>query len=39
MHLYRTVRDQSGKIRPMVLLWAIGIPLPIVLIIMLVRGC
>lgn len=38
-NVYRTVRDQSGKIKPMVLLWAIGIPLPIVLIIALVRGC
>lgn len=31
--------DQTGRIKPMVLLWALGIPLPIVLIIALVRGC
>jgi hypothetical protein len=30
---------RSGKIRPMILLWALGIPLPIVLIIALMRGC
>ena len=30
---------EAGKIKPMVLLWAIGIPLPIVLIIALARGC
>jgi hypothetical protein len=30
---------RSGKVRPMVLLWALGIPLPIVLIIALMRGC
>lgn len=29
----------AGKMRPMVLLWALGIPLPIVLIIFLIRGC
>jgi len=29
----------AGKVRPMVLLWALGVPLPIVLIILLVRGC
>ncbi|MFO0745430.1 MAG: hypothetical protein U1F43_07125 [Myxococcota bacterium] len=31
--------SQSGKVKPMVLLWALGVPIPIVLIIMLVRGC
>jgi hypothetical protein len=30
---------QSGKVRPMILLWALGIPLPIILIIWLLRGC
>jgi len=35
----RNLWDQAGKIKPMVLLWAIGIPLPIVIIIALVRGC
>ena len=29
----------AGKMRPMVLLWALGVPLPIVLIIFMVRGC
>ncbi len=30
---------QAGKVRPMVLLWALGVPLPIIAIIFLVRGC
>lgn len=36
---FRALSGEAGKIKPMVLLWAIGIPLPIVLIIALVRGC
>jgi len=32
-------QSESGKIKPMVLLWAIGIPLPIVLIIWAVKSC
>lgn len=38
--LLRTQRTRSaGKVRPMVLLWALGVPIPILLIIFLVRGC
>lgn len=29
----------AGKVRPMVLLWALGVPIPILLIIFLARGC
>ncbi len=31
--------SQRGKVRPLVLLWALGVPLPLVLIVWLVRGC
>ena len=31
--------SRSGKMRPMILLWALGVPIPIILIIFLVRGC
>ncbi|MBC7771032.1 MAG: hypothetical protein H7210_00920 [Pyrinomonadaceae bacterium] len=31
--------SRSGKMRPMILLWALGIPIPIILVIFLVRGC
>jgi len=30
---------RSGKVKPMILLWALGIPLPIILIIWMVKGC
>jgi hypothetical protein len=33
-------RSESGKVKPMVLLWALGVPLPLVLLILLfTRGC
>lgn len=32
-------RPERGEIKWGLLLWAIGVPLPIVLIVMLVRGC
>jgi len=31
--------SRAGKMRPMILLWALGIPIPIILVIFLVRGC
>jgi len=32
--------SQSGKVKPAVLLWALGVPLPLILIIwLLARGC
>jgi hypothetical protein len=34
------MKPEEGKVRPAVLLWALGIPLPIVLLIVLFsRGC
>jgi hypothetical protein len=33
------VTGRAGKVRPMILLWALGVPIPIILIILLVRGC
>jgi hypothetical protein len=30
---------RAGKVRPVILLWALGVPLPILLIVFLVRGC
>jgi len=33
------MRRDAGKMRPAVLLWALGIPLPIVLLVLLFRGC
>jgi hypothetical protein len=30
---------RSGKVRPAILLWALGVPIPIVLILLLIRGC
>ena len=30
---------RTGKVKPMILLWALGIPIPIILIIFLLRGC
>ncbi len=29
----------AGKIRPTVLLWALGVPIPLVLLFFLIRGC
>ncbi|MDZ4828597.1 MAG: hypothetical protein SGJ09_00175 [Phycisphaerae bacterium] len=28
-----------GKVRPAILLWALGIPIPLILLFLLVRGC
>ena len=30
---------RAGKIRPMILMWALGVPIPIIIIIFLIRGC
>ena len=30
---------RSGRVKPAILLWALGIPLPIVLLVLLFRGC
>lgn len=34
-----TTSKQSGRVRPAILLWALGVPLPIVLLVLLFRGC
>jgi hypothetical protein len=34
------LKAESGKVRPAILLWALGIPIPlIILILVLTRGC
>jgi hypothetical protein len=30
---------ESGKVKPMILLWALGIPIPIILLLLLFKGC
>ncbi len=32
-----TVRE--GKVRPAILLWALGVPIPLVLLFLLIRSC
>jgi len=32
-------KPESGKVKPMILLWALGIPLPIILLLLLFKGC
>ena len=31
--------SQSGKVRPAVLLWALGVPIPLILLVLLLRSC
>ena len=31
--------QNSGRVKPMVLLWALGVPIPIILLLLLFRGC
>lgn len=31
--------DQSGKVRSGVLMWALGVPIPLILLFLLIRGC
>jgi hypothetical protein len=33
------MRKPYGKIRPIILLWALGIPIPVLLLILLFTGC
>ena len=30
---------RSGKVRPAILLWALGVPIPFILVFFLIRGC
>lgn len=32
-------RWRAGKMRPKILLWALGVPIPIIIVIFLIRGC
>ena len=32
-------KRESGKVKPMILLWALGIPIPIILLLLLFKGC
>lgn len=35
----RPLASRPGRVRPMILLWALGVPIPLILILMLMRGC
>lgn len=35
----RTPLFRAAKVRPAVLAWALGVPIPIILIVLLIRGC
>ena len=37
--MFRSLSRQAGKARTAVLLWLLGVPLPIILIIWMVKGC
>ena len=37
-HGMHSVRDQSGKLG-WILLWALGVPIPILLVLFVLRGC
>ena len=34
-----TVWSRAGKVRPAILLWALGVPIPLVLLFVAIRGC
>lgn len=31
--------QESGRVKPAILLWALGVPLPLILLFLLIRGC
>lgn len=33
------MRVREGKVRPAILLWALGVPIPLILLILLLRSC
>lgn len=39
LNLYLRRARQQGEVKWGLLLWAIGVPLPIVLLVVLIRGC
>jgi hypothetical protein len=38
LQAFRSVRDQTGKVG-WILLWALGVPIPILFVLFLLRGC
>lgn len=34
-----TKASRPGKVRPMILLWALGVPIPLILLLLLLRSC
>lgn len=38
-HGVNAVMVRSGKVRTAILLWALGVPIPIILVILVIRGC
>lgn len=39
LHSRRDDSGERGGVKPMVLLWALGIPIPLILLILLFKGC
>jgi hypothetical protein len=37
MKMFRELR--AGRVKPILLLWALGVPVPLILIVLLIRGC
>ena len=35
----KSPRSETGKVKPAILLWALGVPIPIVILFLLFRGC
>jgi hypothetical protein len=33
------VNARGGRVKPILLLWALGVPIPVILIILAIRGC
>ncbi len=38
-HSVKTIRNRAGKVKYALAMWLLGLPLPIVLIALFVRGC
>jgi hypothetical protein len=34
-----TALSRPAKVRPVILAWALGIPIPLILLVLLIRGC
>jgi hypothetical protein len=35
----RLMKPRAGRVKPALLLWALGVPIPLILIILAIRGC